>query len=147
MITTYFKLICLSAVLVSSSITPWSTDFDKAKAQAKEEGKNILIYFSGSDWCKPCIKLKKEIIETSEFQNFAQGKFVMVLADFPRKKENRLSKEQQKHNDALAEKYNLDGYFPLMVITDENGNVLGRSGYDHITVDQYIDRLKEMIEI
>lgn len=40
----------------------WLTDFNKAKIIAKEDNKLILLNFSGSDWCGPCIKLKKRLL-------------------------------------------------------------------------------------
>ena len=39
----------------------WLTDFENAKELAKEENKKIILVFSGSDWCAPCIKLENEI--------------------------------------------------------------------------------------
>jgi thioredoxin-related protein len=53
----------LIAVLFLSQIVGaqnWLTDFDKAKEQAKKENKSIVMVFSGSDWCAPCIKLDKD---------------------------------------------------------------------------------------
>ena len=35
------------------------TDFEKAKAEAKANNKLVLLTFSGSDWCLPCIKMEK----------------------------------------------------------------------------------------
>ena len=31
----------------------WNTNFDEAKIKAEKENKNILLVFSGSDWCGP----------------------------------------------------------------------------------------------
>ena len=135
----YFLLIC------STTTAVWVTDFEEAKKIATSSDKDILIYFSGSDWCRPCIQLKSEILETDVFNDFANENLVMVLADFPKRKKNRLSEDQQAHNDSLAEKYNLQGYFPLIVVTDHNGNVKGKTGYQKMSPDEYIDHLKEMM--
>ena len=124
----------------------WQFDFEQAKADAAINNKNVLIYFSGSDWCKPCIQLKKEVMEDPSFQEYAKDKFVMVLADFPRRKKNRLTESQTEHNEALAEKYNLQGYFPLIVITDPEGNVIGRTGFERIGVDGYIERFTKILQ-
>ena len=67
---------------------------DQAKIKATKEGKRILLVFQGSDWCAPCIKLEKEILDTEEFLNLAKEQFVILKADFPRGKKNRLSDEK-----------------------------------------------------
>ncbi|MCW3785706.1 thioredoxin family protein [Plebeiibacterium sediminum] len=114
---------------------------DQAKIKAANENKRILLVFQGSDWCAPCIKLEKEILDTEEFLKIAEEQFVILKADFPRSKKNRLSDENQKHNAALAEKYNQNGYFPYVVILNAEGNVLGAMGYKKMTPQDYFDQL------
>jgi thioredoxin-related protein len=107
-----------SFFLLGSSV--WQTDFQKAQTEATAQKKYILLNFSGSDWCGPCIKLKKEILDSKEFLKYADEKLVLV----PRLKKNRLSPEQTKQNEALAEKYNSEGKFPLTVLIDANGKAI-----------------------
>jgi thioredoxin-related protein len=102
----------------------WGSDLSIAQQAAKDQHKLILLNFSGSDWCGPCIKLKKDVFESTEFQSFADANLVLVRADFPRLKKNQLAKDQQAKNDALAERYNSDGKFPLTVLLNEQGKVL-----------------------
>ena len=102
----------------------WIGNFDDAIKQAGETHKQILINFSGSDWCGPCIRLRKEILETEAFEKYAGEHLVLVRADFPRQKKNQLPAEQTKLNEALAERYNPDGKFPYTVLTDEKGEVI-----------------------
>jgi thioredoxin-related protein len=116
----------------------WISDFDTAKKEAAEKHKLILINFSGSDWCGPCIRLRKEILETTAFQDYASGKLVLVRADFPRQKKNQLSKEQIKKNEALADMYNPEGKFPFTLLVDEHGKVLKSwDGFPNETPDQF----------
>ena len=89
--------------LLMMSFTTWETNFEKAKATATKEHKYILLNFSGSDWCGPCIRMHKEIFDNDAFQQFATQKLVMMNADFPRQKKNQLSKDLQKQNDQLLE--------------------------------------------
>jgi thioredoxin-related protein len=91
---------CLLSILPSVT---WMGDFDSAKSQAAKEHKLILINFSGSDWCGPCIRLRKEILESATFENYAADHLVLVRADFPRQKKNQLPKDQVKRNEALAD--------------------------------------------
>ncbi|KQS41771.1 thioredoxin family protein [Pedobacter sp. Leaf194] len=102
----------------------WMGNFTEAQKQAKVTHKQILINFSGSDWCGPCIRLRKEILESASFEKYAASNLLLVRADFPRQKKNQLSKEQIQLNESLAEVYNKDGKFPFTVLVDENGKVL-----------------------
>ncbi|CCG99763.1 hypothetical protein FAES_1753 [Fibrella aestuarina BUZ 2] len=118
-------------LLAAPRLAPlWQTNLEQAKNEAKAGHKLILLYFSGSDWCGPCIKLKKEIYESDAFTTYADKQLVLVRADFPRAKKNQLSAEQTAHNESLAERYNPDGQFPMTVLLDANGKVLRNwSGY------------------
>ncbi len=102
----------------------WVTDLEKAKKEAASSGKMIVLNFSGSDWCVPCIKMKKEIFSSQAFMDYADANLVLVRADFPRLKKNKLSKEQTKANDALAAKYNKKGLFPFTILLNAKGEVV-----------------------
>jgi thioredoxin-related protein len=102
----------------------WNTNFEAAQKEAQENNKLILLNFSGSDWCAPCIKLKKEVLTTASFESYADKKLVLVRADFPRLKKNQLETSQKAANEALAAKYNPKGKFPLTVLLNAKGEVL-----------------------
>lgn len=124
----------------------WQTDLITAKEIASKENKPIILVFQGSDWCAPCMKLEKEVWSTTEFIDYAKENFVLLLADFPRKKQNALTKEQQEKNDQLAEKYNKNGYFPLVLVLDKDGNVSGTTGYKNMKPNEYIQLLTSFIK-
>lgn len=123
----------------------WHTDFSAAQSIAQEEEKPIVLVFQGSDWCAPCIKLDKEIWSTDTFQSYAADHFVMVQADFPRKK-NALPEELTQQNAELAETYNKRGFFPFVVVLDHEGNVLGETSYKKTTPEDYINILNSFIQ-
>jgi thioredoxin-related protein len=117
----------------------WEGNFNQAKVEAAKEHKLILVNFSGSDWCVPCIKLRKEILESATFENYASGHLVLVRADFPRQKKNQPDKEQIKRNEALADKYNAGGKFPYTLLVDGSGKVLKAwDGYPDETPEQFV---------
>ena len=132
-ITTFLLFI---AALVSAQ--DWEPSFEIAKAKAAQESKDIVLTFAGSDWCIPCMKLEKEIWSSKDFMDYAKDHFVMYRADFPKRKANALPKEQQEVNDKLAETYNKQGLFPLVLVLDKNGKVLGSAGYKNIPPKEYI---------
>lgn len=102
----------------------WGNNLEKALADAGSTRKLVILNFSGSDWCGPCIRLKKEVFETDEFKKFADTSLELVRADFPRQKKNQLPGEQLKYNESLAEKYNPSGRFPLTLLLSPDGKVL-----------------------
>ncbi|NDI99488.1 thioredoxin family protein [Flavobacterium sp. LaA7.5] len=121
----------------------WGTDFDAAKKTAKNEHKLILLNFSGSDWCAPCIVTKREYFENDAFKKMAEKNLVLVNADFPRKKKNQLAPEQVKKNEAVAEMYNKKGYFPFTVLIDANGKVLKEwQGKPTASVDEWVKEVE-----
>lgn len=119
----------------------WLTNFEDAKLQATQTNRHIVLVFQGSDWCAPCMKLDKEIWTSEEFQSLSKDTFIFLKADFPRRKQNKLSDTQQAHNNTLAEHYNPNGYFPLVVVLDSKGKVLGKLGYDKSSPSAYFKKL------
>ena len=118
------KLLLISFIFGLTINTTWLGDFNEATTEAAKSHKYILINFSGSDWCGPCIRERKEILENEVFEKYASDHLVLVRADFPRQKKNQLSKEQTKKNEALADKYNPEGKFPYTLLVDEHGKVV-----------------------
>ncbi|WP_040281078.1 thioredoxin family protein [Psychroserpens damuponensis] len=142
-------IVVLVVMFVSVSTTmaqDWNTDINVAKELASKESKPIILVFQGSDWCAPCIKLDREIWSTEAFKKYANENYVMLKADFPRKKNNALSETQTKANALLAEKYNKQGYFPFVVVLDSKGKVLGESSYKKTTPENYIKELNAFIK-
>jgi thioredoxin-related protein len=118
------KLLFISLILGLFVNVTWLGDFNEATTEAAKTHKYILINFSGSDWCGPCIRERKEILENDVFEKYASDHLVLVRADFPRQKKNQLSPEQTKRNEALADKYNPEGKFPYTILVDEHGKVV-----------------------
>ncbi len=140
------KLLAIAFVAFFSTNTTWLGDFEAAKTQAAQQHKLILVNFSGSDWCGPCIRLRKEILESSAFETYASDHLVLVRADFPRQKKNQLGKEQVKLNEALADKYNSEGKFPYTLLVDETGKVLFQwDGYPNESPDQFIAQIDDIV--
>jgi thioredoxin-related protein len=130
----YFFVIAL--VLISSvslaqdntSQLNWLTNVDQAEAISQQENKPILIYFTGSDWCSPCVALKKDFFETQEFAERAKN-LVLVKIDYPRRMDI-ITPEQRAYNKTIISKYNTNKSFPNLVMINSRGAELGNiSGY------------------
>jgi len=138
----------LFSVLILSMFTTkpvWLTDFNKAQQQAAQNHKLILLNFSGSDWCGPCIRLKQEIFDADVFNSYASGHLLLVNADFPRLSKNQLSKEQTTQNEALADRFNKNGKFPLTILMDANGKVLKEwEGFPKESPDVFVEEIRAL---
>jgi thioredoxin-related protein len=137
--------IVVIALLMIAMTVNWHTNFIKAKEEARKDHKYVLLNFSGSDWCIPCNRTKKEIFDSKSFNAFADTNLVLVNADFPRLKKNMLSMTQTKENEALAERYNKQGAFPLTILLDADGKILREwIGYPGIGPGTFIEQIKSV---
>ncbi len=135
----------VALLLIAILPIQWEPDFDTAKKMAKEKNELILLSFSGSDWCGPCILFRRDYLESQAFSDYAKDNIVLVNADFPRKSKNQLPAETVKRNNALAEVYNKQGDFPLTLILDANGKVLKAwSGKPRETPEEWIAEVKAL---
>ena len=130
---------------VSTSTLGWYEDFNEALKEADADGKFVMLYFSGSDWCKPCIQLNKNILDTDTFSKYATVNFVPVKLDFPKMKKNRHSRNKVIYNEALAEKYNPNGVFPLLVFLDKNEEMIGFTGFTDVSPQAYVSIIEKII--
>jgi thioredoxin-related protein len=134
-------------VSVFTTIT-WLGDYNQATTEASKTHKLILINFSGSDWCGPCIRERKEILENDVFTSYAADHLVLVRADFPRQKKNQLSKEQVKLNEALADKFNAEGKFPYTILVDEHGKILKDwDGFPNESVEKFVQQISAIAPV
>ena len=120
----------------------WIQDFAAAKAQAKAEKKDLLVDFTGSDWCGWCIKLDSEVFSKPSFQAEAPKHFVLVKLDYPRD-ESILTEEILKQNAELQSTYSIQG-FPTILLMTHEGLVYGQTGYEKGGPEPYTKMLAEM---
>jgi protein disulfide-isomerase len=118
--------LAFAAVSTSFAGTGWEDDFAKGLAKAKAAGKPALVDFTGSDWCVWCKRLDGEIFSKKEFKDFVKDKYELVMVDFPQLKP--LPKKKAEANQALSEKYKVEG-FPTVLVIDGDGKEIGRLGY------------------
>jgi thioredoxin-related protein len=138
-------LLLLASLTVATPI--WLTNFDDAQKIAVAKHRLILLNFSGSDWCGPCMRLKKEIFNSPEFCAFADTSLVLVNADFPRSSKNQLPADQVARNEALAAKYNAEGDFPLTVLLTADGKVLYTwEGLPSDGTTHFIQQIKQQVD-
>lgn len=117
----------------------WTEDYAKAVEKAKTEKKNILLDFTGSDWCPYCIQMVKEVLSQPKFKAYAKDNLVLVEVDFPNSKPQ--SKKIKDQNKSLKEKFGAKG-FPTFVVVDPEGKELWKSvGYTKGGPDAFIQSI------
>src|SRR3954464_13219095 len=104
-------LIVLFALLQAAAAADWQTDYAKALQLAKAQNKRVLLDFTGSDWCPPCIALRKQVFSNAAFSAYAQKKLILVEVDYPKRKTQ--SAQLKSQNDKLGWQYGInDKVFP-----------------------------------
>lgn len=141
-------LTAVTAVVIAPAFAAeWIGDLDKAKEAAAAADKPILVDFTGSDWCGFCIRMRREVFDTPEFEKYAQDRFILAEVDVPNKP--KFSAEQLKKNQALCEQYNITG-FPTVLVMNSEGKVLGGFGGGRTSLDEvtpHLDRALENTEL
>jgi thioredoxin-related protein len=114
--------------VATESKSHWLTDYKKAQQEAKSSNKFLLMEFTGSDWCGPCILLQRQVFSSPEFQDYAKKNFILLEVDFPRTKTQ--PHEVVMQNQELANRYGIS-VFPSAIILNGDGEKIGELlGYD-----------------
>ena len=134
-----FVFILSIGLSVFASGKQWMTNLEAAMKLSKKSGKPILIEFSGSNWCPPCMMLNKNVFSKKIFKDFAKKNLILVLMDFPRP--SNQTDKQKKYNNNIARKYKIQ-FFPTVLLLDSKGKVIVETGYSGEDAQKYIEFLK-----
>ena len=131
----------LTASTFASTPEGWSTDLDAAFKKAKAENKSVLVEFTGSDWCPPCIAMRKNVFSTKEFVKGASKNFILVELDFPKG-----DKALAEKNQPLAEKYKIEGYPTVILLTPEGKEFTRFFASEYPKTEEFLKHLDEALE-
>lgn len=137
---TIISTLFILMTVFSPAQADWINNFDAAKNTAAIEHKDMLLVFSGSDWCHWCQQLQKEVFSQEKFNQEAEKEFILVEIDFPRKKEIAAATKEQNQN--LAKRYAVQG-FPTVILTDAAGKPYARTGYLQGGAGAYLSQLQD----
>jgi thiol:disulfide interchange protein len=119
----------------------WMTDIDTAIAKAKKEKKNVLVEFTGSDWCPPCIMMHEKVFSKKKFTDAAKKNFILVKIDIPNK-----DKELKKKNAKVMDKYGVNSV-PTVVLFDSDGEEFHRfSASQFPSIESFLAHLDQALE-
>lgn len=133
---------CWTLCQVCAGEANWLTDLSKAQAMAKEDKKMVLMDFNGSNWCPPCKELRKNVLNSQAFIDYAKTNLVLVDVDFPRP--SNQTEELKAANEALSRKFNVEA-FPTVIVLSSDGKELKRlEGYDGASPADFISQLEKL---
>ena len=116
---------------------------DKAFNLAKQTGKTVMLIFSGSDWCIPCIQFNKTILSDSSFLRFAGDNLVLLEADFPQRR--KIAAPLRLQYDSLAAAFNQNGAFPYVVLLSPEKKLMTDVPIRQQSPDDFITTLKQLL--
>ncbi|MEH0154125.1 thioredoxin family protein [Limibacter armeniacum] len=100
---------------------------EKAVAEAKQEGKHVLVQVGGN-WCSWCIKFNKFVHSDEEVANYLDSNYVVVHLNYS---------PENKNEEILAElSYPQRFGFPVFVVLDGEGRNI------HIQNSAYLEQDK-----
>ena len=143
----------LSAILVLALIAApsalaggegWTDNYETAKKTAAEQKKDMILDFTGSDWCGWCIRLNEEVFSKDAFKTYAAENFVLVELDFPNKKKQ--SAQLKAQNQKLKEQFGIRGY-PSIYLTDAAGRPYAKTGYQRGGAENYVKHLETLKQV
>ena len=120
----------------------WTEDFQVALAKADCLQKDLLMLFTGSDWCPYCTKLNDQILSREPFKSQAAKEFIFVRLDYPRTRSQdpAIKAQNQKLGDLYSSKFNLQG-FPTIYLADPNGAPYAQTGLNEMGPGPYAEQL------
>jgi thiol:disulfide interchange protein len=119
----YYKAAGIAAPATSIE---WRTDFDAALAEARRDGKRVLVDFS-ADWCPPCIAMKHDVWPDPAVARALADGYVPLLIDTDR-------------NGVVPERYGVTG-IPTILVLDDTGKVLREGAF--LSASGMVDFLSE----
>lgn len=133
-------LLLLLANVTAAYSQDWKSNLNEAFKEANASGKEVLLFFSTKQDCLSCKTLEQNVLRSPEFLNYAEDKFVLVKEDFSLEPDKDLESKL-----LVVEKYNKDGFFPLVVIISRNAKVLGQLGaYNNESPQQFLAKLQSI---
>ena len=128
----------------------WHTDLSKAVSISINEKKPIMLFFTGSDWCGWCIRLKKEVFNHEKFKIWSDKNIILVELDFPRRK--KLESNILNQNRELARIFGVSGYPTCWLVEPQilesskvNFMKLGKLGYVAGGTDKWISAAEKFL--
>jgi tetratricopeptide (TPR) repeat protein len=131
-------------VVAPASEDHWMENVEKAILKAKKEKKDVLLFFTGSDWNPPCKKIEEEVFAEDDFYTESEEHFIYVKLDFPRNVPQLPMIAEQ--NKEWAERYGVTTY-PTVILIDTKLLPYAIAGYEEGGFQNFLGMLEESRQI
>lgn len=127
----------------------WTKNYRKAIAEARNQGKPLLVWFSDSRGSAISNRLSTELFSRADFDTWVRDRFVTLLVDKAHYT-NLTSKAKQdkakRYDLSMRRRFEVKGS-PEVLIVNANGDVQSRyRGYTRDTWETYWGKLKQAHE-
>lgn len=112
------KVEVTAGAVVQGGVGVIKQDLERAYALAAQQGKDVMLWFTGSDWCHPCQILEERVFKNEGYLKELGEKFVIVQLDMPKKA--KLEAAIMERNQLLKKRLHLQG-LPAVVLCDSKG--------------------------
>ena len=128
---------------------PQAASVEAAMPLAQEEGRDIMLEFTGKEWCPPCIHLRTKILETAEFEKAVGDKYVLVEVVFPRLPSAvaAIPEEQRNANEKLLTHHRIETGLPTVLLLDAQGYPYAQVAGARRTTADYLKELDEAAQV
>lgn len=137
--------ILVGILTVHACALPQADSVEAAKLLAREQGRDIMLEFTGKEWCPPCIHLRTKILETAEFDKAVGDKYVLVEVIFPRLPSAvaAIPEEQRNANEKLLVHHRIETGLPTVLLLDAEGFPYAQVAGARRTTAEYLKALEE----
>lgn len=136
-------MMTLCAMAGAAWALPQAESVEAAMPIAKAQGRDIMLEFTGKEWCPPCIHLRTKILETAEFEQAVGDKYVLVEVIFPRLPSAvaAIPEEQRNANEKLLAHHRIETGLPTVLLLDEEGFPYAQVAGARRTTAEYLKAL------
>ncbi|EGK69540.1 hypothetical protein CAB1_0825 [Chlamydia abortus LLG] len=128
----------------SSSKISWHLDYNEAVKKSRDSALPMLIFFSGSDWNALCMKIRKEVLDSTEFAQKINGNFICLEVDFPR--HSSQSEALHAQNTYLKTKFKIDEFPSLLLLSHDGREIYKIGSFGNETGENLGESLCHIVE-
>ncbi|MEW4565022.1 thioredoxin family protein [Bremerella sp. JC770] len=120
----------------------WRTNLEEAQEEARESGKVLVLFFTGSDWCVYCHLLEEHVLTKPDMMELIERTTIPVKLDYPN--ESRLPDELAAQNAQVRQRLGIQGFPSVCLVDDQLRAITAIRGFSG--VDDWKDQWAKAVE-